>query len=305
MKYIIGSGLVAFIAKIIFPDYTIIPVGKSRYYQYNVATCDDYIFCHKDIDEFIKEIAPETHMQPIPVFFKKALSYCGQIIFGRNEGFINTWLHKVYGEDINPNALTLTKLDSFVYNISGTDIFKVVEKRCKQHFREFIERKDKFKSIDVQDKIIYTNHEQLPYEHIINTIPLDAISDICGIEHNLESKDLHTFVVETPDLDFEGASELLVADENIDFFKCTRVGKQIYQFYSLKEIINLPTYLNLFMNKFDILSATVVRKAIPIGDLNQHKEFEKYNITCVGSNAQWDDMMDISSCIKRLIRIRK
>ena len=305
MKYIIGSGLIAFVAKTIFPDYTIIPVGKSRYYQYGVATCDDYILCHADIDEFIKDIAPETQMQSIPVFFKKALSYCGQIIFGRNEGFLSTWLHKVYGEDTNPNALALTKLDTFVYNISGTDVFKVVEKRCKQHFREFIESKDKFKSIDTQNKIIYTNHMQLPYEHIISTIPLDAIMDACGIEHNLESKDLHTFVVETPDLDFEGASELLVADETIDFFKCTRIGKQIYQFYGLKEIISLPTYLSLFMNKFDILSATVVRKAIPLGDPNKHRELNEHNITCVGSNAQWDDMMDLSSCIRRLIKIRK
>ena len=57
------------------------------------------------------------------------------------------------------------------------------------------------------------------------------------------------------------------------------------------------------MNKFDILSATVVKKAIPLGDPNKHKELEQYGITCVGSSAQWDDMMDVSSCIKKLMRI--
>lgn len=300
MKYIIGSGLVAFMAKMMLPDYAIIPLGKSRYYQFPVPTCDDYIFCHKDIDDFIIEV---SKTKPIPVFFKKALSYSGQIIFGRNEGFLNNWLNKIYGLDMNPNALTLTKLDSFVYNISATDIFKIVEKHCKQYFRAFIESGDKFKSIDVENKIIYTNKEQLGYDHIISTIPLDVMCEACGIEHKLESKDLHTFVVETPDLNFEGASELLVVDDNIDFFKCTRIGKQTYQFYCTKEIINLPSYLSLLMNRYDILNATVVRKAIPLGEPDQHRDLEQHGIFCVGSNAQWDDMMDISSCIRRLMRI--
>jgi len=300
MKYILGSGLIAFMAKMILPDYKIIPVGKSRYYQFPVATCDDYILCHKDIDDFIKDVA-KTQM--IPVFFKRALSYSGQIIFGRNEGFVNNWLQKVYGEDRNPNALALTTLDTFVYNVSATDIFKIAEKECKQHFRKFIECGDKFKSIDTENQVLYTNKEQVPYEHIINTIPLDTIFNACNLDHNLESKDLHTFVVETNELDFEGASELLVVDDNIDFFKCTRVGKQTYQFYCMEEIIDLPAYLSLLMNNFDILSATVVRKAIPLGNYDTHKELEQYGITSVGSNAQWDDMMDVSSCIRRLMRI--
>ena len=303
MKYIIGSGLIAFIAKTILPDYTLIPLGKSRYYQFPVSTCDDYIFCHDEIDDFIKSIAPKTNMEPIPVFFKKAMSYAGQIIFGKNEGFINTWLNKVYGQGMNPNASSLITLDTFVYNIAATDIFKVVEAECKPHFRKFIECGDKFKSIDTENKIIYTTKEQVPYEHIINTIPLEAMFKACGIEHEFESKDLHTFVVETGDLDFEGASELLVIDENIDFFKCTRIGRQAYQFFCTEEIINLPTYLGMMMSKFDVLSATVVRKAIPLGDPNIHRELEQFGITSVGSNAQWDDMMDVSSCIRRLMRI--
>jgi len=300
MKYIIGSGLIAFIAKTILPEYEIIPTGKSRYYQFPVATCDDYILCHKDIDDFMKEVVPA---QLIPVFFKRALSYSGQLIFGNSAGFIDNWLNKVYGQDRNPHAATLTKLDSFVYSASAIDVFNVVEDRCKKHFREFITSGNKLKSIDTENRVIHTAQEQIPYDHIINTVPLDTICNICGIEHDLQSKDLHTFVVETEDLDFEGASELLVVDENIDFFKCTRVGRQTYQFYSTEEIINLPAYLSLIVNNFNVLSATMVHKALPIGKYDMHKDLEQFGITCVGSNAQWDDMMDVSSCIRRLMRI--
>lgn len=304
MKYILGSGLIAFLAKILMPDYEIIPVGKSRYYKFPVATCDDYIVCHKDIDDFIGDIAKKTSLnQAIPVFFKRALSYSGQIIFGKNEGFLNNWIYKIYGNGSNPNSNNLIKLDSFVYNISCTDVFKVAENHSKKFFREFVECGDKFKSIDTKNRIIYTNKNCFEYEHIINTIPLDALYKYCGFDDEFDYKDLHTFVVETDDLDFEGASELLVVDQEINFFKCTRVGRKTYQFFGTSEIIDLSRYLSMFMSRFDILSATVVRKAIPIGDHNKHRETEQHEITCVGSNAQWDDMMDVSSCIKRLIRI--
>jgi len=305
MKYILGSGLVAFIAKTIMPEYEIIPVGKSRYYQFKVATCDDYVVCHKDIDDFMKEISVDVGMQPIPVFFKRALSYSGQLIFGRNEGFLNNWLNKIYGPNRNPNANTLTQLDMFVYNISATDMFRFLESNCKKHFRPFVESGDKFKSIDVNNKIIHTQNKQLNYEHIISTIPLDSLLDCCGMKNdrNLEHRDLHTFVIETEDLDFEGASELLVVDDNIDFFKCTKIGKRIYQFYCNNEIPNLTSYLELFVSKYDVLSATVVRKAVPLGNSDQHRITNDFDITCVGSNAQWDDMMDISSCIRRLMKM--
>jgi len=303
MNYIIGSGLVAFLAKTILPKYTIIPTGKSRYYKFPVATCDDYIFCHKDIDEFIKQFVVKAGTPSVPVFFKRALSYYGQIIFGRSEGFLNSWLNKVYGHTPHPAADRLITFDGFVYSMSCVDLFKILEESCKSHFREFIKGGDKLRSIDTKSKIIYTNHTQLEYESIINTIPLDAMYKYCGVDGEFESKDIHTFVVETGDLNFEGASELLVVDDNIDFYKCTRVGKSTYQFFSGKEINSLSSYLNMFMNKYDILNATMVKKAIPLGDHKRHEELEQFGITSVGSNAQWDDFMDISSSIRRLMRL--
>jgi hypothetical protein len=304
LNYIIGSGLVAFLAKIIFPTYTILPIGKSRYYQFNVATCDDYITCHKDIDDFINEMGVKAKIKPVPVLFKRALSYGGQIIFGKNEGFLRSWAEKVYGTEASPHINKLTSFDMFVYNIAGTDLFSVAEDICKPHIRGFVEAKDKIKSIDIENKVIYTAQKQLEYDTIINTIPLDAMLEFCGTKTELNCADLHTFVVETQDLDFEGVSELLVVDEAIDFFKCTRIGKTIYQFYSMDEIINIPAYLDMFIQRYDILSATVVRKAMPRGPIDTHKDLEQHGIYSVGSNAQWDDMMDLSSCIRRLLRMQ-
>ena len=303
MNYIIGSGLIAFLAKMILPDYIIIPTGKSRYFKYNVATCDDYIICHKEIDGFIHQFTTQFKAPIVAIFFKRALSYCGQLIFNKNE-FINAWIHKVYGNDGNPFTSELIKFDFFVYNISSTDLFKIIEPICKPHFKDFIQTNDSLNFIDINNKIIYTKHKQLEYENIISTIPLDAMFKYCNIQRELKSKDLHTFVVETESLNFEGASELLVVDDNIDFFKCTRLRETIYQFFSSIEIQNLPSYINLFINKYNLLSATVVRKAIPLGDIKQHEELNKYNIYCIGSNAQWDDMVDVSSCILRLLRFK-
>jgi UDP-galactopyranose mutase len=304
MNYIIGSGLVAFIAKHLFPDYQIIPVGKSRFYQFEVSTCDDYVFCHPEIDDFMKEMAAKTNTQTIPVLFKRALSYCGQIIYNKNEGFMESWINKVYDDAPHIQAIKLTKFDSFVYNTSCTDIFKILEKDYKQCFRQFIESGNKLLSIDTENKTIITKNGPLEYDNIINTIPLDVMFKMCNIEDKFKALDLHTFVLETEDLDFEGASELLVVDENIDFYKSTRIGKKVYQFYSTKDITNITQYLNLMIEKFNLLSGTVVRDAIPCGDHKKHKDLEKYNICSVGSCAQWDDMMDLSSCILKLIRHR-
>ena len=284
------------------PGFKIVPLGKSRYFQFEVATCDDYIFCHKEIDDAMSEISSLSNVAAMPILFKRALSYGGQIIFHKQEGFLNAWIEKVYGSGANSLTSKLIKFDGFVYNVAATDLFKSLESRCKPDFKDFITSGDKLIRIDINNRVIHTEKHDLEYDNIINTIPLDAFLRFCGIEPELDKKDLHTFVVETNELDFEGASELLVVDQNIDFFKCTRIAKKAYQFYSTSEIMNLPQYLNLLMNNYDILSATVVRDAIPLGEYEYNK-LEDNGIYCVGSNAQWDDMMDLSSCILKIVRI--
>ena len=299
MNYIIGSGLVAFIAKKLYPEYKIIPLGKSRYFSFDVATCDDYIYCNPKIDDFIRQYSLNNTF--IPILFKRALSISGELIFSQQHGFFKNWLNKVYGENYEPYTHKLFKFDSFVYSTSCIDLFKILEREAKPDFKEFIVSNNKLLSINVNEKYIQTQNGILDYNNIINTIPLDAFCKYSNIQNDLESSDIHTFMIRTNKLDFEGATELLVADEAIDFYKCTRIGKETYQFYSTKEIIDLTRYIDSFVDKYDLLNATVVRNSMPIGNDNGLCDFlSKHNIYCVGSNAQWDDFMDIGSCIMRL-----
>lgn len=294
MNYILGSGLIAYIAKLVFPTFEIIPVGKSRFYQYNVATCDDYIFCHPDIDGLIGDITQKAF---VPVIFKRAISVNGQLIFNKNEPFINEWLNKTYNNKPNPYGLDLIKMEGFAYNSSASDLFKILEPKLKQSFKTFVESGEKIRCIDTDNKIIHTSRRRIEYTNIINTIPLDALLKFCNKQQELESLDLHTFVVETDDLNFEGSSELLVIDGSIDFHKCTRIGKRAYQFFTTKQIDDLRSYLNLFMKKYDLISGTCVKNAVPIGP---SPSLELPGIISVGSCAQWDDFMDVSSSIRRL-----
>jgi hypothetical protein len=295
-KYILGSGLIAFLAKKIHPEFEILPVGKSRFYQYDVATCDDYIFCHDDVDPIIDQI---TGGGTIPVLFRRAINAYGQLLYGKHEWIVD-WLKKTYRGDYNPAAKQIISMEGFVYKHACTDLFKILEPQMKKEFRHFIESNNKIKSINVEDHLIYTNNEVLEFDKMISTVPLDYLCKLAGEDQDLQTLDLHTCVVDSKEIDFEGSTELLIIDENIAFFKCTRIGPKSYQFYSNEEIPDLRGHLNLMINKYDLISGTCVKNAIPLGNPKSIPQFA--DIFCVGSHAQWDDFMDVSSCIRRLCR---
>lgn len=298
MNYILGSGLVAFVAKKMYPNYEIIPVGKSRYYQFDVATCDDYIFCHDNVDDIIKSIVGSS----TPIMFKRAISHAGALTFNLESPFIDAWVEKTYNGDAHPYTKVAIKQDGFVYNHSCIDIFKQLEQPSINSCKEFIVGQEKVVKIDFQNQLIITNKRHIEYNKIINTVPLDYLMTLMDVDNELQSLDLHTYIVESDNIDFEGATELLIVDQEIDFHKCTFLGNSRYQFYTTKDISDISSYLQLMLSKFHIVSGTCVKKAIPIGDTTN---FDKIpgNIVCVGSNAQWNDGIDMSSCIRRLKKI--
>jgi len=305
MNYILGSGLIAFIAKHALNSYQILPIGKSRYYQYDVATCDNYIVCHDDIGDMVKDIAGDT----LPIFFKRAYSMRGQLIFNKNDGYAATWLQKFYGDEVPAYAPQLINMDFFVYTASGLDLFKKLEPVHKHSFTEYVQRTDKIIYIDIEEQKIHTEDKQgkqriLEYDHLVNTIPLDAFCRLCKRESKLKTKDLHTCLVRTNDLNFEGATELLIIDDAIDFVKCTQISRHIYQFFSTVDIPQLATYLQLIIKKFDIASGTCVHNAIPIGHPPDPAWINEHNITCIGSNAEWNDLIDLSTSIRKIAKLR-
>jgi len=282
--YILGSGLVAFLAHYLRPDWDIIPVGKSRYYKLQIPPCDDYILYHKDIEEPLKKLGSKT-----PIYFKRAFSYNGQIIYNLNSPFITEWKTKAKYKRNLPDI-------NFSFDITGQQILSKIEQQCLQSFTDFLQREEKIKNIDTTQKIINTTHRQLDYDQIISTVPLNYLYDLCGIRHELKSTDLYSYFIETDQLDFEGATELLVVDELIPFYKCTALGKNIYRFMSLEEINDPNPLFKLFIKRFNLIGFIKLNRAIPDGG-----DIQTINdIKPIGDSAKWmahgnifEDMLDI------------
>ena len=63
-------------------------------------------------------------------------------------------------------------------------------------------------------------------------------------------------------------------------------------------------YFGKFLGyNLDLIEAARIVDAIPIGPKPDLSELEGKGIYCVGSNAEYDDMMDISSSIFRILRL--
>ena len=110
------------------------------------------------------------------------------------------------------------------------------------------------------------------------------------------------FLVKTKNLNFEGASEVLILDESIDFIKCTQISPSVYQFFSLTPVGNINNYLSLLMKNFEIIDGTCVKHAMSTSvppDLSILPD-----INCIGSMAQWDNMIDLSTAIRRLRNLK-
>jgi hypothetical protein len=162
--------------------------------------------------------------------------------------------------------------------------------------------------VEIRDGVVITTTGQFPYEKMLSTIPLDALLKCLRKEHNLVARDVWVYQIQTDKLDFEGADEVLALDEALDFFKCYKLSKVDYQFFCLKEIVTPLEYFGAFTEgrlKVSPLARTKVANAIPVcvnpPDL---KWLEDLNIQCIGSNAQWDDMVDINTCILRILKMR-
>lgn len=283
--------MVSFLIKDTNPSFKIIPVGKSRFYRYESAICDNYLI-HDSIVE------PIAHKYGLgnPLYFKYALSINGQLIYDLNSVFMSNWFNKIYDDD-TPIFKNWIK-DGFAYPNAGTTIFRQLEKKIikDEYFINFVRNKNSIKSIDVKNQIIHTVNESFEYDKIISTVPRDFLFKLCGIEAEFKSHDLHTCVVDTSDLDFEGASELLVTDQNIKFYKVTKLKNTKYQFYFIEDPNDVKNYLSNFMRRFNVISGTCVPNAIAYGQT--HDNLLPDNIITIGSGAQWSDLVSLNQVIR-------
>lgn len=309
MKYIIGSGLVGLLAKMILGDeWQLIPQKRSRYYTFDPILADNFIVREEgDVDETIKSFSPLAGMGSI-IYYKRAFSLAGQLLYKENDMTVGPYLAKIYGDKTPTLAPKLIQTGFWVYSLTAKALHDGL---LKLHIEEIKKNPYEALSIDLRERkmiirnISGTDPQKIEFDKIVSTVPLDVLYRWCGINDQLESRSICYYHIRTKKVDLEKADQALVCDDSIDFFKVTRTKNvNEYLFWTFDQIENPHSYFGMFLNyDLDILDAFRIEGALPLGDPPDLKGLESAGIHCVGSNAQWDDFMDVSSCIKRLTRL--
>ena len=297
MNVILGGGLIAMLAKDIL-GWTVIPVGRSRYYSFNPPLSDNFVVSDAATNDYMKQFTA------LPIMHRVAFSYAGQVMFHPTLA-LQPYLAKLYGkvpthiEHIWKNRL------EFIGHGDCLDMYKSLQEKYKIELADNNTKYGKPKSI--KDHVITTDTGvRIAYERIISTVPLYALIEWLGYAAlDLPSRDLYCYHIRTDCLDFEGATQLLVADPEIQFHKVAMLNKANYVFYSCNPITQPGQYFFNFMQRFDLVAETAVEKAICCGDIPDVSEVLSTNgIECIGKSAVWDDALDVGSCIKRLLKVR-
>lgn len=309
MKYIIGSGLVGLLARhILGGDWKLIKQGLSRYYTRPPVLADNFIRVHDNVGPIVSQISP---MAMAAVQYKRAFSLAGQLMYNENSLTVNPYITKLYGDLVPPTAREHFQTTFWVYNMSCVELYRRLLDKYKDEILDV-----KVLGVDIEERLIRGNVrgniDKLDYDSVVCTVPLNVLYDWAGITGSLSSKHVCYYHIESDKIDLEGADQCMVCDENYVFFKVSpaddryKLGnKKDYIFWTFDTVDNPHEYFGMFLGyDLDIKDAFRISDAIPLGRPPKLSVFEDSGIWCVGSNAQWDDFMDISSCIRRLVRLR-
>jgi len=300
MKIILGSGLIGLLARFILgPEWKVIPFYRSRFFTYNPALDDNFVIANDEIAPIVKDITGE--LVPVRYPYKVAWSIQGEIVNAYDEGLCLDWGRKLFGPKIPPqfSRYMQSRMDFRVFGIRANQLYARLLKTYKDDLVEQSKAGDVTK---VGDHFIEIGGKRIEFDQCVSTIPLNKLCPLMNAEVEFSAKDVHYLHVQTEDLNFEGNNQLLVVDEIFDFYKSTNIAKNRYLLYCHNEIPNPGMYLMSFIKKFEILDGSSIAEAIPAGAPPDLKAIENYGIFCVGSYAQWDWCMDISSCMLRLMR---
>lgn len=301
MKYIFGSGLIGLLARFILgPEWTVIPFYKSRFFSFNPALDDNYIIRDDRLDEFVKDLG-RIYPNKNYYVYKRVWSVGGQLFQEYDKSLLESWLGKVFGSNVpsQSEAYFSKKMNMFVYDIRANHLYELL---LKEYMEDLRRENALGKVTEVGENYFIRNNKRYDFDNLVNTIPLDSILDLMKIKNDLKSKTLHYIHVQSTNLDFEGANQVLVADELIDFYKVTNIAPNRYLFYCHNDINDPGIYLMNYMKDFDILDGTSIANVIPMGEIPKIAEMERYGIFNIGSSAQWDWCMDLSSCILRVMK---
>lgn len=299
-KFVLGSGIVGLLARhILGPEWKIIPFKRSRFYSYVPALADDFIVAAPEVAEMLSGL----NFIPQNRRYVRAFSYNGELIFSEQSFVKQLFNQKLFGENMHPASAHLTKTDFIAFKVTASDLYERLLSTYMAEIQANMNLYGEIDSIDMANHHIKTNKTDVDYEKIVSTIPLDALATYIGQPKNLPAIDVWYYLVKAPTLNFEGAYDVLVADKPFDFFKVSHVAPQTYLFHCLADLGNPRAYLGAFLNNnLEVQRQTQVSRAIPAGpppDLGA-----LVDIFPVGCHGQWDAFMDVSSSIKRLLKLK-
>lgn len=299
-KFIIGGGLVGLLAAdILGSEYKLIPHKASRYYSFNPALADDHFAISPRVDLSILGVGMTQK-------YRRSMSFGGILYPSPPPWIQEVYTKKVYGE-ISPIFGSVVQWEEVISTIRASEIYK---RLLSKHMDTLTSNMANYGHVtSIKDGRITTSSGfTSDYDHIVSTIPLDALNKALGLAYILNSRDIWCFHVKTDQLDFEGANQVLVVDDVIPFYKVNKIGLYDYVFYCTEKISTPQEFFNAFCNnQCEIVNpaGTSLKSYIPTGSTVPLHEYKDRKITCIGSHAQWDDLVDLSSSVLRILDIHR
>jgi len=297
-NFILGSGLIGVLArKILGPSWKFIPFKQSRYFSFEIPLCDDFIVFNDSVELFFKKCCPNYNI----LIHKRPFSFSGKLIY-EPDLCLDSYLSKVYGDFIPLSARMQFKNTFATFSHSCLSLHSSFQREFRQEIMTGVGY-GPLDFIDCNERTLrFANGTKLDFQNLISTIPLDALLKLCNVDMKLSSKTVYLYRVHKK-LDLEGADSVLVSDHEISFFKVFKLSDDEHVFCTFEPFESPYGYLGGFIGyDLDLKESFLIHNYLPIGDPPSLSSLEKSNIFCVGSNAQWDDFMDVSSSIKRLLR---
>lgn len=303
MNLIFGSGIIGLLAKKILGDsWELVPFKRSRYFYFDIPWADNFIKFDKTVDPFMRGIIPKD--APL-MFYKSPFSYQGQLMYQNNPITTDPYLFKVYDDRAPSVAESLLQTTFTVYPVTAKALHDALQRKYLSLIKDNLTKYDEIDRINLSEHTVrFKNGTVLEFENIVSTIPLNALYDYCGISHGLEAKPTCYYHIGVKTIDLEGAQQAYVCDPNIEFYKVQMLNKTNYLFWCIEAVQEpLVHFGSILGYDINFVESTRIEDTIPMGEPPDLQPLEQHGIYCVGSNAQWDDFMDISSCIRRMLNL--
>jgi hypothetical protein len=294
---ILGSGIVGLLAKEILGDqWLVIPFSRSRFYSFRPALADNFIIRDERIDDLIAHFGGKIS------FIYKTFYSLGGSLLPPDDLIINGWLNKIFGQEVPSQALPCIKSrgDHFVYDIKVNQLYNQLQIKYGQNL---IDNSNKGVVSEIGDHYIIWGGKRIEFDHMISTIQLSKLYELTRVPyHKLSTAQVWYYHVETSGLNFEGANQVLVVDDYINFFKVSNIAKNRYMFYFLRDVPIPGPYFMQFMQQFELIDGTTIAEAIPKGQKPDLAMLNNLGIECIGAMAEHDYFMDLGSCLIKLLR---